>query len=137
MACYYPAVKESDRIDVPVVTLDDVLAETDDIGLLKIDVQGFELEVLRGAVNCLRRTQAVLLEINYVSHYDGAPEFGEIDDFLSGAGFALRGVSAPFVVNQTPLWANALYAPKSATPWTATVGVQHKEHASSEPVAAG
>jgi FkbM family methyltransferase len=137
IACYYPAVQESGRMDVPVVTLDDALAETDDIGLLKIDVQGYELEVLRGAVSCLRRTQAVLLEINYVSHYDGAPEFGEINDFLSGTGFALRGVSAPFVVDQTPLWANALYAPKAATPRAATGGVQQEEQVSSELVAAG
>jgi FkbM family methyltransferase len=43
-----------DRVAVPCVTLDEMLAE-DDVGLLKLDVEGFELNALQGAERLLAR----------------------------------------------------------------------------------
>lgn len=48
---------------VPVVTLDDVLADVP-IRLLKIDIEGFEEQALRGAARVLGRCEAVLIELN-------------------------------------------------------------------------
>lgn len=39
----------SETVDVTVKTLDSVIADTDRIGVMKMDVEGFELDVLRGA----------------------------------------------------------------------------------------
>jgi FkbM family methyltransferase len=58
-------------IMVPVTTLDVALASVDSIDLLKIDVQGFEKQVLDGAGQSMRRTKAVLIETNLVSQYVG------------------------------------------------------------------
>lgn len=102
------------QIEVPLVTLDSVLAEVKRIGLLKIDVQGFELQVLKGSVEVLRRTDAVLLEINYVPHYEDAVSFEELFAFLTEMGFALRGVGAPYGDRHgAPLWADAIFCRKS------------------------
>jgi FkbM family methyltransferase len=48
-----------ERITAPVVRLDDCLGE-DAVALIKIDVEGFELAVLRGADESLRRNRPVL-----------------------------------------------------------------------------
>lgn len=42
-------------IDVPIRRLDEVLAESDTIGVLKMDVQGYELNVLQGMTRLLER----------------------------------------------------------------------------------
>ncbi|MEA5503148.1 FkbM family methyltransferase [Halotia wernerae UHCC 0503] len=103
------ALTVSSKCCVPVVLLDDVVSTSSTVGLLKIDVQGYEMEVLRGAVRTLSQTLAVQIEINYAPHYVGAVTFEEIHDFLHAAGFRLYGVSAPYFGNHQPLWADALY----------------------------
>lgn len=61
--------------------------------LLKLDVQGFELEVLRGAEQCLRTARSVLCEVSFRRYYEGQPLFGEVCQFLSNRGFGLHAIS--------------------------------------------
>ena len=56
--------------------------------LLKLDVQGFELEVLRGALGTLRQAELVLLEVSLLPYNDGAPLFAEVVAFMGQNGFA-------------------------------------------------
>ena len=56
------------------------------IDLLKIDVEGFELKVLKGAKNILKNTEYILIEItfsNIFKNYD----YQKIDNFLKQIGF--------------------------------------------------
>jgi FkbM family methyltransferase len=99
----------SQKLRVPVVRLDDVIAADALVGLLKIDVQGYEMEVLRGAPRTLCRTDALLIEVNYTPHYKGAAGFDDIHTFLADAGFHLYGISAPHSDGSRPLWADAMY----------------------------
>ena len=64
---------------------------------LKLDVQGFELEVLRGAADVLRQTQVVDAELSLVALYEGAPRLLELVDALAALGFVLRSLSPVFV----------------------------------------
>lgn len=57
--------------------------------LLKIDVQGYELEVLRGATDTLAQVDAILVETAFVPGYEGQPAFGMVDDALSALGWRL------------------------------------------------
>jgi hypothetical protein len=61
-----------DGVDVNVTTLDDYCLEEgiDDIKLIKIDVEGWELEVLKGASNVLSRENAPILCIEYSNMTD-------------------------------------------------------------------
>jgi FkbM family methyltransferase len=61
-------------------------------GLLKLDVQGYELEVLKGASQTLREVQAVLLEVSIIELYRDSPLFGSIDSFMNEGGFCLYDI---------------------------------------------
>ena len=53
-----------------------------DITLLKIDVQGYELEVLKGAVVALSLTRYCLIEVSLISLYQGESTFADLIEFL-------------------------------------------------------
>jgi FkbM family methyltransferase len=97
------------KLKVPIVRLDDVVAPDARVGLLKIDVQGYEMEVLRGAARTLCQTDALLIEVNYTPHYEGAVSFNDLHAFLTTTGFHLHGISAPSGDGNRPLWADAMY----------------------------
>ena len=59
-------VTRDEQVNVTVETLDDVLAnETKGLYLLKIDAQGHEYSILRGAANYIRRRPAGLISFAY------------------------------------------------------------------------
>lgn len=61
------------------------------IDVLKIDTQGYDLQVLKGAAKLLaaRRIRTVLLEANFVPMYSRQATFSELHDFLSSHGYRL------------------------------------------------
>jgi FkbM family methyltransferase len=70
-------------IDVPVKRLDDL--QLNDVGLIKIDVEGHELAVLRGAVDTLARNRpAIVVEAEERHHPDAV---AEITTLLTGLGY--------------------------------------------------
>ena len=78
-------------VEVPVRRLDD-LVTLDDLRaplLAKLDVQGYELEVLRGAEATLRHVDALVVELAFERHYEGQPLFTEVLAHLAERGFAL------------------------------------------------
>jgi FkbM family methyltransferase len=68
-------------------TLDSVLSGWDGIGLLKIDAQGYELEILKGSSRLLQKTSSVLLEISLIEINQGAPLLDEVVAFMKSLGF--------------------------------------------------
>jgi FkbM family methyltransferase len=64
---------------------------------LKLDVQGYESQVLEGAAATLPRIDAVELELSLVELYDGQPLFDEVLRALQDAGFRTVDVSPEFV----------------------------------------
>lgn len=63
---------------------------------LKLDVQGFEGRVLRGAEGCQRSLAAVQLEMSLVPLYEGEDTWRELVDYLEEAGFELGGLEPGF-----------------------------------------
>lgn len=87
------AISESSE-KVSVGTLDDVIGGADIAGkviLIKMDVQGYELEVLKGATQVLDKSKAVLAETCFTSLYDGQPLFQDIYKYLTERGFVYKG----------------------------------------------
>lgn len=88
---YGDALRPARTIEVETTTLDHALAQPGAPAapdFLSIDVQGAELEVLKGAVKTLAQdTVAIQLEIEFVEIYSGQPLFADILRHLEAAGF--------------------------------------------------
>jgi FkbM family methyltransferase len=75
-------------LKLPMTTLDDLVAEkANETVLLKLDVQGYELEVLRGATQVLSKAEVVILECSLIQYNDDAPLFAEVVAFMNDRGF--------------------------------------------------
>jgi FkbM family methyltransferase len=70
-------------------TLDAVSREANFVApeFLKLDVQGYELEVLRGGEQTLASAQAVLMEVSLIDLYQGNPLLHEVTAFMDARGF--------------------------------------------------
>jgi FkbM family methyltransferase len=88
-------------IDMPIHTLDDLIADAGLTGpeLLKLDVQGFELEVLKGATRALGQARYVLLEVSIVQYNEGSPLIDQVLSWMSSHGY--RAVDV-FDLSRTP-----------------------------------
>lgn len=82
-------VKVKEVIDLPAVTLDSVLDHAD---IMKLDVQGAELKVLKGSINLLRTIKVVILEVLFVDYYKEQPLFFDLHSFMCEQNFQMFGL---------------------------------------------
>jgi FkbM family methyltransferase len=122
-----PDGEPGERRTVPVVTLDDVVARRGLRGpfVVKVDVEGAELQVLAGARATLAQTDVVLLEVSFFQLVPGGAELADVIARMREAGFspydiyhghvrpldgALAQVDMAFVRTDGPLRADHRYA---------------------------
>ena len=82
----YPEIEFSTKQIVDMVTLDSVIPENHNFNFLNIDVQGYELEVLKGAEKTLQNVDYVLTEVNVVNLYENNALVTDMDSFLQEHG---------------------------------------------------
>lgn len=111
-------------MEVSTISLDR-FAEQYALGALdfvKLDIQGAELEVLRGGTGVLGDILMMISEVEFVPLYRGQPLYGDVDAFLRSHGFMLHkllGMAGrlmrPFKLNGTGnypvqfLWSDAVF----------------------------
>ena len=85
-------------LTLPMTTLDEVAGAASLEGpvLLKIDVQGYELEVLRGGPRVLDRAEVVQLEVSLLEYNPGAPLMPEVVAYMEANGFVPYDVCGQF-----------------------------------------
>lgn len=89
----FPGTEEASTIDVEARPLDVLLLqELRRPALLKIDVQGGELDVLRGAVGLLSQVQVAFVECSFVEFYGGQALADEVIGAFLLHGLRLDGV---------------------------------------------
>lgn len=88
-----PELTTFDRtaVTLPMCTLDGFMSRRtyDSPLLLKLDVQGFELEVLRGALTLLASAELVIMETSLLPYNEGSPLLVDVIDFMAAEGFAV------------------------------------------------
>jgi len=79
---------------LPMKTLDSLVAARKLTGpiLLKADVQGCELEVMRGATQTLRSVEVILLEVSTLPYNVGAPLFSDVVAFMAERKFLVYDI---------------------------------------------
>jgi FkbM family methyltransferase len=76
---------------VPMVRLDDLSTEHRLSGpfVIKVDVEGAELEVLRGATELLRQTELALLEVSLFELVPGSPQLHDVVSWMHHHDFVV------------------------------------------------
>ena len=100
----YPNIKFEGVETVRIDRLDNINFDRDLYNMINIDVQGYELEVFKGAENTLDFIDIIYTEINLEQVYEGCCQVEDLDNFLSPFGFVRVLTEAP---NKT--WGDALY----------------------------
>lgn len=85
----FPEVRESGEVSVEVSTLDREFSGVELQGpvLLKLDVQGYEAQVIRGGTETLKRVDYVVLEASFKQMYEGEDLFADILRLMEDHGF--------------------------------------------------
>jgi FkbM family methyltransferase len=83
-------------VEVSAVSLDKYVSDNNLPlpDLIKIDTQGSELDILKGASNCLKNASVLILELPLLPYNIGSPNIAEIIDYLRSKRFV------PFTVIQ-------------------------------------
>lgn len=107
----FPGSRPERKIRVRTARLDDTLDEDEVLSrplLMKLDIQGAELEALSGAERTLEQTDFVLVECSFVELYEGQAMGDEVIAFLRARGFELEGLYSPTHSGGRLLQADAL-----------------------------
>ena len=67
--------------------------------LFKLDVQGYEVEVLRGAASVLELVEVLILEVSIVPYNKDAPLMAELISFIDSIGFDVLDLIETHIVN--------------------------------------
>ncbi len=82
--------------EIPVVTIDQLCAARNLAGpyLIKVDVQGAELQVLAGATHTLPQTEVVILEVTLFGTMIGGPQLSDTVACMKQYGFVVYDIFA-------------------------------------------
>ena len=113
-----------DEIEIDTITLDYFIDKHDigNIDFIKIDVQGAELDIFKGASNALKNVLNIVCEVEFIDIYENQPLFGDICNYLSQynlmfnkflglAGRAIKPVKLDNNLNKPSqhMWSDAVF----------------------------
>jgi hypothetical protein len=90
------------QLKLPMGTLDDLVERSarcrvaDSTVLMKLDVQGFEVEVLRGGSKVLQTAELVILETSLLPYNEGGVLFSEVVQYMANNGLAVYDFCGQF-----------------------------------------
>jgi FkbM family methyltransferase len=94
---FFPGTHEVGTLEVQVGALDDFLTKEEIVrpAMLKLDVQGFELQALAGCKNLIDNFDYVYCECSFVELYKDQKLAGEVIGYVRSLGFSLTGIYNP------------------------------------------
>jgi FkbM family methyltransferase len=85
----YPHIQFEETEEVSMQRLDDMDINLEGYNFINIDVQGYELEVFKGAAKTLENIDYIMSEINRDELYENCARVEQLIEFLSPYGFEL------------------------------------------------
>ncbi len=99
--------------EVEMTTVDEVCRQhgIEHLSILKTDTQGYDLEVMRGAVGMMEsgRLDCVFFELIFSDLYQGMPRFDKVFSFLLDRDYVLVSVYDMHLKNGVAAWADVLF----------------------------
>lgn len=88
-------IKEGEQRITPIVTINDLLATRPGFSpdLVKLDIQGFEIEALKGADSCFGKTEVFILEASLYEFLPDMPIVADCISFMKEAGYDLYDIT--------------------------------------------
>jgi len=115
----YPGTQKTVEQKVSVRSLDSLFPNwpAERKILLKIDVQGYEYQVLKGAVQLLPHVEVILAEVMFEELYESQSTFDQLNDLLREHGFRYHGhYEQEFSpINGKPIFADLIFVRKKVT----------------------
>ncbi|HVX77243.1 MAG TPA: FkbM family methyltransferase [Bradyrhizobium sp.] len=109
---FFPGTQGVGRASISVRRIDHVLdraALTRPV-ICKIDVQGYELNVLQGFGDLLDEVDYLIIELTNIPFYEGAPNSAEVIAFLAARGFKIDGMYNMYVPGTLCLQSDILFS---------------------------
>jgi FkbM family methyltransferase len=85
-------IRSGRQREAPIVTIDSVFDSEQLPDLVKLDIQGFELEALRGAERLFGSTEFFILEVSLREFVPGMPGFVEVIEFMRDRGYQVYDI---------------------------------------------
>jgi FkbM family methyltransferase len=84
------------QVNRPMRTIDSMLKEFGSLqpDLIKLDIQGYELEALKGASLAIEKAQAILMEVSLIDMYHNNPLLHAVTEFMNDRDFVAYDISA-------------------------------------------
>ena len=93
------------------VSLDN-FSKIEEADILKMDIQGYEMDALKGCKNLLEKVSVVMVEVNFMNIYESMSAQWEVDSFLRERSFKLRNLYDIESKGGELVWADAIYSKK-------------------------
>lgn len=93
----HPDVYFEEEIKVKTLTLDDWASQqqVEQVDFLWLDMQGYELEVLKASSVIFPKVKVVHMEVSTRSTYEGVPLYGEVKEWMLSKGFKIEVEAIP------------------------------------------
>lgn len=88
----YPSEKKTGDITVNMIRLDDYVREHQLPlpDLMKLDVEGYEVEALSAATECMKNCRYIILEVSFIERHIGQALFHEVAHFMASRNFMVH-----------------------------------------------
>ena len=104
--------------EVPIQTLDQLTAGQEGPFGLKIDTEGHELEVLKGAKETLKRCEFVIAEVSIKRRFEGGYRFSDVIAEMAKNGFEVHSFLSG--LTRAPRMADVLFIPADSPRFSMT-----------------
>ena len=89
-----PFYNKPQEITVNTTTLDSIIPSTMVYDYIKLDVQGAELDIIKGGLYTILKSSFLQLELSILEYNEGAPLIGDIISFLNPLGFKVFDIGS-------------------------------------------